>query len=377
MKAAWALGAALSFGAAAAAHAQPLTRDELLQALKARDAQISALQARVDALERERAPAAVAPPPAAAAPSGAAAPPAGPATTAQAATAQAAPTDEEVALRALSRTLVERGVQLLPTWSAEVVPSFAYSNRIVQGLALAPTPEGIPTVADQRLRVDQLRGAAGFRLGLPWSSQVELSVPYGWVRQSRSLGDGSHAVSEGSGIGDVNLEFAHEFLRESGWRPDIVGAVSYRFSTGRDPFRESVPGIATGTGFDQVRVRATAVKFAEPLVFFGTLSYAHGFGKDEPIGRVDPGDAIGLDFGTIVALSPDTSMTFALSQEFRSRMQISGVGAPGTDTNSSVLQIGLGQVLTPRTLLDLTIGVGLTRDAPDYAVQLSLPIRLR
>jgi len=370
------LGLAAAVASGAAAQAQPLTREDLLQALKARDAQIAALQARVEALEHERANASAATPSAAGAP--AASPSASPAAPPVAGAAPQPPvTDEEASLRALSRTLVERGVQLLPTWSAEVIPSVAYSNRVVQGLALVPTPEGIPTVADQRLRVDQLRGAAGFRLGLPWESQVELTVPYGWVRQSRSLGDGTHAVNEGSGIGDVAIELGHEFLRESGWRPDIVGAVSYRFATGRDPFRLDVPGIATGAGFDQVRVRATAVKTAEPLVFFGTLSYAHGFGVDEPVGRVEPGDAIGLDFGTIVALSPDTSMTFALSQEFRSRTQIAGMGAPGTDTNASVLQIGLGQVLTPRVLLDLSLGVGLTRDAPDYAVQVSLPIRLR
>lgn len=365
------LGLAAAMASGAVAKAQPLTREDLLQALKARDAQIAALQARVDALERERSNATAATP----APGAAATPPATPPSAA--AKAQPAVTDEEASLHALSRTLVERGVQLLPTWSAEVIPSVAYSNRIVQGLALAPTPEGIPTVSDQRLRVDQLRGAAGFRLGLPWESQVELTVPYGWVRQSRTLGDGTHAASEGSGIGDVTVELGHEFLRESGWRPDIVGAVSYRFSTGRDPFRVETPGIATGTGFDQVRVRATALKSAEPMVFFGTLSYAHGFARDEAVGRVEPGDAIGLDLGTIVALSPDTSMSFELSQEFRSRMQISGVASPGTDTNSSVLQIGLGQVLTPRVLLDVSLGVGLTRDAPDYAVQVSLPIRLR
>jgi hypothetical protein len=34
-------------------------------------------------------------------------------------------------------------------------------------------------------------------------------------------------------------------------------------------------------------------------------------------------------------------------------------------------------VLTPQLLLDLTLGVGLTRDAPDYTVQVSLPYRFR
>lgn len=377
---AWTLGLAAVVASGAAAQAQPLTREELLQALKARDAQISALQAqvgalqaRIGALEHSAAPATAGPAPVASAP--AAAPPS--TTTAAAAKPPSAPAEDEEALHALSRTLVERGGQLLPAWSAEVIPGFAYSNRIVQGLALAPTPEGIPTVSDQRLRIDQIRASAGFRLGLPWASQVDVTVPYAWIRQSRSLGDGTHGVNEDSGIGDVSLELSHEFLRESGWRPDLVAGVSYRFPTGRDPFRIPIPSIATGAGQGELRVRATAVKSAEPLVFFGTLSYAHDFAVEEPAGRVQPGDAINLDLGTVVALSPDTSLTFALSQEFRSRSNFNGVGAPGTDTTASVLQIGLGQVLTPRILLDLNVGVGLSHDAPDYTVQVSLPIRLR
>ena len=35
------------------------------------------------------------------------------------------------------------------------------------------------------------------------------------------------------------------------------------------------------------------------------------------------------------------------------------------------------QVLSSRVLVDLTLGVGLTRDAPDYTFMISVPIRLR
>jgi hypothetical protein len=38
---------------------------------------------------------------------------------------------------------------------------------------------------------------------------------------------------------------------------------------------------------------------------------------------------------------------------------------------------GIDQVLNARVLVDLTLGVGVTRDAPDYSFMISLPIRLR
>jgi len=263
----------------------------------------------------------------------------------------------------------------LPRWRMEVAPSLAYSNREVQGLALAQTPEGIPTVADQRLRQDQLRGTAALRVGLPWESQIEVRAPYAWLRQSRTLGDGTHAVNEGSGVGDIEVALSHQFLRESGWWPDLIGGVSWRFTTGHDPFRSQLAAVATGSGIPEFRARVTAVKSSDPLVFFGTLSYAHDQTVHQAFGAFQPGDAIGLELGTVLAVSPETSFTFGVVQEFRGRTSIDRVGSPGTDTIAASLDLGVARVLTRNVLLDLSLGVGLTHDAPDYVLQVSVPIR--
>lgn len=346
-------------------HGEPLSRDELVQALRQRDEAIAALQARVAALEHQQAD-----------------------RTAQGAAnadlskdratapASAYENDEAVALQALSRTLVERGGLLLPAGRVELIPSVAYSNREVQGLVLAETPEGIPTVADQRLREDRLHSAMALRVGLPWSSQVEVRVPYEWRRTSRSLGDGTHASNTGNGIGDIEVTVSHQFLRErEGWQPALIGGFSWRFATGQDPFRARVPSVASGSGSDELRAHLTAIKSSDPLVFFATLAYAHDLSSKESFGRVRPGDSVELDLGTVLAVNPDTTMTFGLSQEFRGRTNVDGQSLPGTDTVASTLLLGLGRVLSPKLLLDLSLGVGLTRDTPDYALQLSLPYR--
>lgn len=49
----------------------------------------------------------------------------------------------------------------------------------------------------------------------------------------------------------------------------------------------------------------------------------------------------------------------------------------GSDGTAAVAQIGFDQVLSSRALLDVTFGIGLTRDAPDYSLIVSLPIRFR
>jgi Putative MetA-pathway of phenol degradation len=358
--------AAAAVACARPGHAQTLTRDELTQALQQRDQMIASLQARIEALEQAQHVQTVqtsVPSPQVA--------------TAVKSAETSSPSEDDTNLEALSRTLVQRGGLVLQAWQAELIPSAAYSNRIVQGLTLVQTPEGIPTVADQRLREDQVRGSLAVRLGLPLSSQIEVQIPYNRLRRSRSLGDGSYAVNNGSGIGDVEVALSHQFSTEKGWRPALVGGVAWRFKTGQNPFRTPVAAVATGSGTDQFRARITALKTSEPLVFFGTLSYAHDLPSQEIFGRVQTGDALGLQLGMALSLNPDTSMTFGLSQDFRGRTKLDGDALPGTDTLSSSLLLGIGRVLTPNLLLDVSLGVGLTRDTPDYVFQVSLPFRFR
>src|SRR6185312_8984947 len=190
------------------------------------------------------------------------------ATQAAAQTASIGGDDEQ--LRALSRGLVERGLQLLPKWSVEVSPSVAYSFTQTQGLVLVQTPEGIATVDDQRQRDDAIEGAFTARVGLPWSSQLQVSVPVDWRREDSALGDGTTVAHQAAGLGDVQVELSHQFLTESGWRPDLIGAVSARFPTGSDPYRTSISAVASGLGTTQITGRLTALKTVDPLVLYST-----------------------------------------------------------------------------------------------------------
>jgi hypothetical protein len=77
----------------------------------------------------------------------------------------------------------------------------------------------------------------------------------------------------------------------------------------------------------------------------------------------------------VLAASPETSLraTFELSRFARTR--IAGADVAGSDATVGILELGLAKVLTRRTLLDVSLGIGLTPDAPDFRVRLALPIR--
>ena len=360
-----ALAGLLAAGPACAqAQSQAQSHDDLVEALRLRDQAIASLERRVAALEAER----HAPPPPIAQLDPAANPAAQPTAASQ--------TEDEAALEALSRGLVQRGALVMPKWGLEAVPALAYSHSTTQGLTLVDTPSGVSTVDSQRLSDDSLRGDLGLRLGLPWRSQIQLQLPYDWARESSALGDGSHRTTTASDLGDVEVELSHQFLVERGWRPDLVGAASWRFPTGRDPFRGGVAGVVNGGGAHAGTVRLTALKSADPMVFFSTLSYSASLPIHESYGRVRPGEEISWQVGGLLSVSPNTSLSLSVLQDFHDRITVSGAGVAGSDQTPSVLQFGVDQVLTRKLLLDVSLGVGLTRDAPNYTLLVSLPIRL-
>jgi hypothetical protein len=361
---------------ATSAWSKPPTEEEFLRTLAERDRVIAALEKRVEALEgaQHGAPqlAQASPAPAVQAPLANSAPTASP----QPAVRQSASvSDDDVALQALSRTLVARGALVMPEWGFELAPGVQYSHNQNSGLVLEPTPEGIPTVDSQRLREDSIKATVTARLGLPWDSEIELRAPFSWTEENVTLGDGTHQANHSFDIGDVEAEFSNQVLRTDGLLPDLVAAASVRVPTGRDPFRASIPDLASGQGTYEVGGRLTALESADPMVFFATLTYAHEFSKDEPIGRVRPGSTIGLDMGGILAVSPQTSLTLGFTQAFTGQTLIDGISVPGTDRVPAALDFGVDYVLRPNTLLDFSLAVGVTNDAPNYSILVSLPIR--
>jgi hypothetical protein len=340
--------------------AQELTRADLEAALRQRDQQIAALEKRIAALEGERA-----------------APGSEiktlPATGETASAAGAS--GDEAALQALTRGLVQRGALVLPKWSVELVPSVSYSHSQVQGLVLVETPEGVPTVSDQRQRDDIGEARLAVRLGLPWRSQIEVRAPFDWKAQDSALGDGTNVYNREASIGDVEVELSHQFLAEKSWWPDLVGAVSWRFPTGQDPLRVPVANLASGGGVNAITGRLTALKSFDPLVVFSTLAYSANFDHQESFGSVHPGNVLDWQMGAILAVNPGTSLSFAFVQDFKGHTRVAGAPIAGSDGVAAIAQVGLDQVLNSRTLLDVSLGLGVTRDAPDYQVMVSVPIR--
>jgi hypothetical protein len=276
-----------------------------------------------------------------------------------------APVEEEI-MRALERTLIREGGLVLPKWSMEVEPRFTYTYRGSNALQIVEL-NGQSLVAQQNAKQDTVDSSVSLRLGLPWTSQLELRIPYVFDRQELATTGTNERRRSHSGLGDVELGLTKQLLQEKGWVPDLLTSIGWKSNTGNIPL---------GNGFNTIQASLTGVKRRDPLAFFGSAFHNWSLSGRQAGNDVDLGNTVGFRIGTIFATSPDTSFRFALDLGRSGKMQLNGRKIPGSNSTMAVFEFGLATVILPTTLFDIRAGIGLTPEAPDFRLGLSLPIRL-
>lgn len=276
--------------------------------------------------------------------------------------------NEEDAERALERSLTVEGALLLPSGALEIETGLAYNRR-------EESAPGFITVGTQvfageiEVNANTFSANLGLRLGLPGSYQMEIGLPYrrSKLKSVTNIDFAPTAVAKQSrtSVGDVSIGFAKTLLREKLWQPDLVG----RFTWDTDSSDEN--------SFQEFRWSLTAIKRQDPVTFIGGLSYQHSiedYNADNEL--IKPGSVTSMNFGSLIALSPETSMRFIISTSYQNETRKSGIKVDGSDRTIASLMIGGSTLLAPGTLLNFSVGIGLTDDADDFSIALSLPIRL-
>ncbi|MDH5534081.1 MAG: transporter [Betaproteobacteria bacterium] len=278
--------------------------------------------------------------------------------------------EEGGAERALERALTLEGALLLPSGVLEIEPGLTYSRREDAAPRFVTSP-GSVLAGETEINANSLTADLALRLGLPWDSQLEIGLPYRWreIESVTSVGFTPTDASSrsGTGLGDVRVGLATTLFRESLWRPDLVGRITWDTDSGRAQ-DDSVP---LGGGFHELRGSLTALKRQDPLVFVGGLSYEYAFENDQ----LQPGPTLSANFGSFIALSPETSLRFQLFGSYQKDTKFLGREIGGSDQTVGTFLVGGSALLARGIALNLSVGIGLTRDADDLSISLSLPIR--
>lgn len=264
----------------------------------------------------------------------------------------------EADTRALERSLLREGGLVLPPKAFEVEPHLTYTHR--------SGPKG------QAFRREEAEASVTLKTGLPWRTQIELSVPYAYAKAHPEGQAGAAPTMSASGRGDLSVALTHQLLDERSGRPAVLGTVRWTHAGSAASDSEPVP---LRSGFRTLQGALTLVKRKDPAVFFGGIGYTGGFSRRIEGTLVEPGGIASVRVGSVIALRPDTSMTVGLELDRTRTAKADGAGVPDSRTSQGLLQIGFGYLISPRLLLDVQANVGLTPHSPDYRLSVSLPYR--
>jgi hypothetical protein len=279
--------------------------------------------------------------------------------------------DPDLAQRALERTLVQGGSLLLRQGLWELVPSLSYAVAESDYPESIANPGAIPIFGRRELKSTASTLDLEFRVGLPKGSQLEFGFPYASVSRESALSVAGLTISEseatGRGSGDFRIGFAKTLVREEGWRPDLVGRITYGAGSGT----RTDNGVELGGGFEYLDASLSFVKRRDPLA----LLFSVGYATRKADNGFDPGNSARLSVGAAMAASPETSIYGAIDYSRFDHSKLNGQEIPGSDLDIASLNIGLSTILRGGSLVSVYTQLGVSEDAPDYSVGFSLPTR--
>lgn len=277
--------------------------------------------------------------------------------------------DEDDLARALERSLVLSGGFVLPPGRFDLSAGVTYDYSRRRQLVLLPN-----TISQQDVRVENLLPYIGLKAGLPGQAQIEVQGGYPFQFVERITGGQSESAEDGD-WGDIRLGLSKQLLNHVHSSTGLILNLSYRWAA--EPSRQTQdPQISLGAGFDAWGAALTAVRRADPMVLVASANFSHRLADDETQSQIEPGNAYGLSLQALLAASPEMSLRSGFTLSRTDTLEFSGEPVPGSAQEAGSLQLGLAMVLNQRMLFDLSLAAGLTGDAPDFGLAMSLSVRI-
>jgi hypothetical protein len=109
----------------------------------------------------------------------------------------------------------------------------------------------------------------------------------------------------------------------------------------------------------------------DPVVFYGRVGYTYTLERNDS----DPGDEISYRIGMGFSLNDRVSFNMQVLGAYVERLELNGDKIAGSSLNIISLQFGVTVLLAKHLFLEPSVNVGLTDDAADVVVGLSVPFQ--
>ena len=308
--------------------------------------------------------------------------------------------------------LFEQPGILTPKGTTVLEPSFQYSYSSSNQVALVGytiIPSLLIGLVDVRqVKQNTFTTALTGRFGISNRFEIEAKVPYVYRSNStvsREIFTGSAIDNvfntSGRDLGDVEVTGRYQLNEGSASTPYLIGTLRFKSRTGKDPFEvvtdcvtrcignttgTGLPlDLPTGSGFYTLQPGLTWLFPSDPVVFFGSFSYAYNFkrnnvsrtvrdGGSEFLGDFRAGDVLGMNFGMGLALNDKSAFSIGVDLNSVGRVKLNGAPVPGSvRTQLATLMLGYSYRYSPKTSVNISVGAGLTRDTPDLTLTARIP----
>lgn len=260
----------------------------------------------------------------------------------------------------------------------------------------------------RQVKTTSQTAAIAWRYGITNRLEVEMRVPY--VSQhtdtiSREIFTGTAQDrafgADGKGIGDIEATVRYQINDGGADKPYYIGWLRMKSRTGRDPFEvttdcvtrcvENATGtglpltLPTGSGFYAVQPGLTWLFPSDPIVLFGNVSYLYNVTRNnvsrnvllagkQQLGDIHAGNIVDVSIGMGLALNEKMSMSLGYDQALVGPTTQNGKRIPGSvRTVLGTLLIGGSYRFNDKRTLNVTLGVGVTRDTPDTNLTVRVP----
>lgn len=271
-------------------------------------------------------------------------------------------------------------------------------NRfVVGGVAILDTVL-VGSIEASKADRDSATASLGLRYGLTDRIEAELRIPY-MYRNDRTTNTviSTNAVDsttslDSHGLGDIEGAL-HWQVNDGaeGW-PFLVANLRAKSNTGTGPFdvarneRGIERELATGSGFWGFEPSLTVIAPTDPAVFYANLGYLWNVKNDvnksvsqnRVVQEVDPGDAIRLGFGMGLSLNEKVSFSVGYQHDWIWGTETRFRDGIFTSEDLSVgsLTLGANWQMTDNAALNVSVGIGVTSDAPDVRLMARVPIAI-
>ncbi len=191
---------------------------------------------------------------------------------------------------------------------------------------------------------------------------------------------------ETMGLGDVSFGLRWQPVPLKRGLPTTTLFTSLSTATGDSPYEiNSTKDLSTGKGYYSLSAGLSMSKVTDPLVIYGSTSFSvsnkiSGLNQDRGgrvITSVAPGNSLGLSLGFAYSLNYDVSMSASYSQSIAANSRYGFDDGtfvePATQVSSS-LNYTLSLRTSPKRIVNVSMGYGLTEDTPDVTLGFSMPL---